>query len=273
MGAQPQAFVDFRSEWRGRLLAPSPLSSDDRGMMLHRRDLLGAFTAYALLAELGASRAARRTRSTRAWLDRQEDLARGLAGGTLDSESWRREVESLGREVDIERLIGDALPSPAARALPTHPARRILRYRDADGRIRQQRYGVLLFQFDRTSVITPHGHRGMQSAHLVVQGKLRARTYDRVGEVPGALVLRPAGDRHLDTGEVSSIGPVRENVHWFVPLGEPAATFDVVVTGLEPDGPDYELQPVDPLGGADLGDGTLRAPLLGFEESARRYAG
>ena len=131
---------------------------------------------------------------------------------------------------------------------------------------------MLLFQFDRTSVITPHGHRGMQSAHLVVQGSLRARTYDRVGEVPGALVLRPAGDRRLDTGEVSSIGPARENVHWFVPLGERAATFDVLVTGLDPGGPDYQVQPVDPLGGTDLGDGTLRAPLLGFEESARRYA-
>ena len=130
----------------------------------------------------------------------------------------------------------------------------------------------MLFQFDRTSVITPHGHRGMQSAHLVVQGNLRARTYDRVGELPGALVLRPAADRRQDAGEVSSIGPARENVHWFVPLGERAATFDVLVTGLEPGGPDDQVQPVDPLGGTDLGDGTLRAPLLHFEESARRYA-
>jgi hypothetical protein len=241
--------------------------------MLDRRDLLGAFAAYALLAELGSSRAARRTRSTRSWLDRQEELARGLAGGTLDSESWRHEVESLGREADIKKLIAEALPSSAGRPLPTHPARRVLRYRDADGRTRHLRYAVLLFEFDRTSVITPHGHRGMQSAHLVVQGKLRARTYDRVSEVPGALVLRAAGDRRLDAGEVSTIGPARENVHWFVPLGDSAATFDVVVSGLDPGGPDYQIQPVDPLGGTDLGDGTLRAPLLGFEESARRYAG
>ena len=112
----------------------------------------------------------------------------------------------------------------------------------------------------------------MQSAHLVVQGNLRARTYDRVGELPGALILRPARDRRLDAGEVSSIGPARENVHWFVPLGERAATFDVLVTGLERGGPDYQVQSVDPLGGTDLGDGTLRAPLLRFEESARRYA-
>jgi hypothetical protein len=53
---------------------------------------------------------------------------------------------------------------------------------------------------------------------------------------------------------------------------EGAATFDVLVTGLDPGGPDYQVQPVDPLGGTDLGDGTLRTPLLGFEESARRYA-
>ena len=60
-------------------------------MMLRRRDLLGAFTAYALLAELSSGRAARRTPSARAWLDRQEELALGLATGTLGPDSWRRE--------------------------------------------------------------------------------------------------------------------------------------------------------------------------------------
>ena len=240
--------------------------------MLHRRDLLGAFTAYALLAELTSSHAARRTRSIRSWLDRQEEVALGLAAGTLDSEAWRREVEALGREADVERLISEALPSPSARALPTDPARRLLRFRDAEGRPRARSFAVVLFEFERTSVITPHAHRGMQSAHLVVHGALRARTYDRLGEEPGALLLRPAADRRLDPGQVSSIGPERENVHWFVPLTPRAATFDVLVTGLDPTGPDYQVQPVDPLGATDLGEGKLRAPLLGFEESARRYA-
>src|SRR5262245_19477223 len=240
--------------------------------MLHRRDLLGAFTAYALLAELSTGHAARGARSIRSWLDRQEELARGLAAGRLDSEAWRREVEALGREADVERLIAEALPSPSTRALPTYPARRLLRYRDDEGRPRAQAFAVALFEFERTNVITPHAHRGMQSAHLVVHGALRARTYDRLGDEPGALLLRPAGDRRLEPGQVSSIGPERENVHWFVPLTSRAATFDVVVSGLDPTGPGYQVQPVDPLGAADLGDGKLRAPLLGFEESARRYA-
>ena len=240
--------------------------------MLHRRELLRAFAAYALLAELSRTSAGQGRRSVRAWLDRQESLARALADGTLDSETWRREVEALGREADVEKLIADALPSASARALPTYPTRRLLRYRGSDGTPRAARYGVVLFEFDRTSVITPHAHRGMQSAHLVVHGVLRARTFDRVGESPGALILRPAGDRRLESGEVSSIGPARENVHWFVPLTDRAATFDVLVTGLDPGGPEYQVLPVDPLGGTELPDKTLRAPLLGFEESARRYS-
>ena len=73
--------------------------------------------------------------------------------------------------------------------------------------------------------------------------------------------------------ETSSIGPGRENVHWFVSLTEHAATFDVLVTGLDPGGPAYQVQPVDPLGATDLGVGALRAPLHGFEESGPRYAG
>ncbi|HEY1334839.1 MAG TPA: hypothetical protein VGF31_11330, partial [Myxococcaceae bacterium] len=79
--------------------------------MLHRREVLGAFTAYALLAELSRARTARRTPSIRTWLDRQEELARALAAGTLASESWRREVEALGRQADVARLVADALPS------------------------------------------------------------------------------------------------------------------------------------------------------------------
>jgi len=240
--------------------------------VLQRRDFLGAFAAYALLAELSFAGASRRSRSVRAWLDRQEALAEGLVAGSLEPEQWRHEVEALGREADVARLIAEALPSPSSRPFPTHPARRLLHWRDGDGKPRSQRYAVALFEFDRTSVITPHAHRGMLSAHLVARGALRARTYDRVSTEPDALVLRPAADRRLETGETSSIGPGRENVHWFVPLTEGAATFDVLVTGLDPGGPDYQVQPVDPLGGTDLGDGTLRAPLLGFEESARRYA-
>lgn len=240
--------------------------------MLLRRDLLGAFAAYALLGELGLARAGDRSRSIRSWLDRHEWLATSLAAGDLTPEQWRRQVEALGREADVEKLLAEALPSSFSYPFPTHPARRLLHFRDEEGRPRAQRFGVAFFDFKRTSVITPHAHRGVLSAHLVARGALRVRTYDRVADEPEALVLRPAKDRRLAQGEVSTIGAAQDNVHWFVPLSERAATLDVLVQGLDPSGPEYVVQPVDPLGGTELADGTLRAPLLSFEESARRYA-
>ena len=150
--------------------------------MIHRRDLLGAFAAYALLSELSSAAAAHRSRSTRAWLERQEALAQSLAAGTLGPEDWRREVAALGREADVAQLIADALPSHALRALPSYPVRRLLRFRDSQGRPRAWRYAVVLFEFDPTSVITPHAHRGMLSAHLVARGALRERTFDRLAD-------------------------------------------------------------------------------------------
>ena len=247
------------------------LRSETLSGVLHRRDLLGAFAAYALLAELSFAGASRRSRSVRAWLDRQEALAEGLVAGSLEPEQWRQEVEALGREADVARLIAEALPSPSSRPFPTHPARRLLHWRDGDGN--REASGMRWRCSSSTApASSPRTRTAECSPHLVARGALRARTYDRVSTEPDALVLRPAADRRLETGETSSIGPGRENVHWFVPLTEGAATFDVLVTGLDPGGPDYQVQPVDPLGATELGDGTLRAPLLGFEESARRYA-
>jgi hypothetical protein len=45
----------------------------------------------------------------------------------------------------------------------------------------------------------------------------------------------------------------------------------MIVDGLDPGTDRYVIQPVDPLGGEHLADGTIRAPLLSFEDSSKRY--
>ncbi|MFL5239622.1 MAG: hypothetical protein ACJ8EL_18900 [Rhizomicrobium sp.] len=37
-------------------------------------------------------------------------------------------------------------------------------------------YGAALFSFNRDTVITPHAHKHMASAHMVIEGKVRIRT-------------------------------------------------------------------------------------------------
>ena len=63
----------------------------------------------------------------------------------------------------------------------------------------------------------------------------------------------------------------RDNIHWFVPQGGPATTFDVVISGLNPGAPDHLIQAVDPLRARRAADGSLVAPIIGFALSSRLY--
>jgi len=146
-----------------------------------------------------------------------------------------------------------------------------VRFLDAQGQPRKLAYGVALFDFAPDNVITPHGHRHMVSAHMVVKGSFRVRNFDRVGDEPGAMLIRPTRDYVARTGQVSTMCPERDNIHWFVPHGGPATTFDVVISGLDPGQPDYDIKAVDPVQGEQAGNGLIRAPIIGFDEASRRY--
>lgn len=63
----------------------------------------------------------------------------------------------------------------------------------------------------------------------------------------------------------------RNNVRGFVPVSDSALTFDLIVEHLDPGPPGFRVDPVDPLRARPLADGSLLAPIIGFDESSRRY--
>jgi len=247
--------------------------------MMSRRELLvGTLMtapAYGLLAMAAERRAVARTdRATRAWLAAQDMIARDLAAGRLSPDAWRGEVLRLASEIELPRLLAEidrALRIPAGRALHSYPVKTGIRFRDESGRRRDLRFASALFEFDADNVITPHAHRHMVSAHMVVEGAFRVRNFDRVRDEDRAIVIRPSVDREIGEGAVSSISDRADNVHWFVPRSRRATTFDIVVSGLEPGRPAFRIDPLDPLAGTVLADGTIRAPITGFEAAAAKY--
>ena len=245
----------------------------ERRALLSR--ILAAVPAYALLAEFARGGAlAGAGKAARSWILDQQDLAVALARGEIPPKRWQAEVETLARQVDLAELaaeIGRAEARHVGRALPSYPVKRSLVFRDEAGAPRKLRYACALFGFDRGNVITPHGHRHMASAHLVIEGAFRVRTFDRLRDEPGAMIIRPTSDETIQVGAVSTMSSERDNIHWFVPRTERAVTFDVIVSGLDPDAPSYTIQAIDPVRGEALPDGSLRAPILGFEEASRFY--
>ncbi len=244
---------------------------------MHRRQFIGqvltAFPAYVLLAEFGAARAAADRPSAR-WIAAQDEIARALANGEMSPSAWRADVARLTSEVDLPQLLAEidgAEIRHVGRALPTYPLKRTIHFRDEAGARRKLRYAAAWFGFTPDNVITPHAHRHMVSAHLVVEGAFRVRNYDRVRDEADAIVIRPSVDATIEVGDVSTISPDRDNIHWFVPRGARAATFDIIVSGLDEGQAAYDIRALDPLRGQALPDGAIRAPIISFEESSRFY--
>jgi hypothetical protein len=242
--------------------------------LLTRRDglhaMLASFTTYALLGE---ARAAGKDNVAR-WIDEQQALAADLAAGRIAGPDWSAGVERLAAGVDVEELMASLSRAQIKAAPPgsgNDPQKRWVRFLDETGQPRRLGYGVALFDFAPGNVVTPHGHKHMVSAHMVVKGAFRVRNFDRVGDEPGAMLIRPTRDYVARTGQVSTMCLERDNIHWFVPQGGPATTFDVIIDGLDAGQPDYDIKAVDVVGGERLPGGLIRAPIIGFDESARRY--
>lgn len=242
-----------------------------------RREALLAFlSSFALVALTRETRAAARPGESRVrrWIDGQQDIAEDLAQGRLTSRQWALEVERLASEIDVAELmaaVNEAQIRSAGAPFHNDPQKRFVRFLDDAGKPRRLAYGAALFDFAPHNVVTPHGHRHMVSAHLVVAGRLRVRNFDRLGDEPGAMRLRPTRDYVAGPGRVSTMCSERDNIHWFVPQGGPATTFDILVSGLDPGQPDHLVEAVDPIRARRAGDGSLIAPIIDFESSSRLY--
>lgn len=242
-----------------------------------RREAIAAFlSSFVLVALTREVRAAAPSgeRRVRRWIEGQQDVAEGLAQGRLTGRQWALEVERLAGEIHVAELMASVARTEIRSAgTPFHndPHKRFVRFLDDAGRPRRLAYGAALFDFEPRNVVTPHGHRHMVSAHLVVAGTLRVRNFDRLGDPPGAMRLRPTRDYVAGAGEVSTMCAERDNVHWFVPQSGPARTFDLLVSGLDPGRPDHVVEAVDPVRARRADDGSLIAPIVDFATSSRLY--
>jgi hypothetical protein len=245
--------------------------------MRHRRNFLRCslgFVSYALVAELHSAGSQVRSLSARRWMSLQSDLARGLASGTIDEAIWHSSVNALAGEVDLEHLAAELRRSrikDAGAPFGHDPQKRFVTALDEQGNPLKLGYGLALFDFDADSVITPHAHKHMVSAHMVLEGRVRIRAFNRVQDEDSVLIIRPTLDLVAEPGHAAAMTSPKDNVHWFASRSARAMTVDVIIDGLDPGKERYLIQPVDPLGGTTLENGLIRAPLISFERSMELY--
>lgn len=246
---------------------PEAAASEDRRALVAG---LGALTALVAGGLSGRAFAGAAGQAVADWVRRIDALAAMLRAETVSVADWRAGLETLFGQVALADLLRDIEFERLAAAIG-YADRGVAAARidfGGDG-VRRLRFVPKLFAIDRGRAIVPHGHAGMVSAHLALQGRLRLRQYDQLRRDPAALYVRPTRDIAIGAGDLSSIGLADDNVHWFV-AEAPSHTFDVIVTGLE-DRRGYEIFNLDMAAAKDVGDGVLRAPVIGVEEALAKY--
>lgn len=130
-------------------------------------------------------------------------------------------------------------------------------------------YGKKLFGMQKGRAIIPHGHSNMVSAHLILQGELHLRHYEKIEHEAQHLIIRPTIDRLAKVGESSSISDEKDNVHWFIAQTDAAFTFDIIVSDLN-DKP-YDIHNLDMDAKQPLSNGLLRVPIMDVETALQKY--
>ena len=243
------------------------------GLGLTRRRLLAATMTCALLGRAQRAFALPGT-ELQTWIDQQQELADALATGQIQPTAWCEEVEGLARQVNLPALLAAAKASAEEAKqgeAGNDPQKRVVRFIDASGKPQRLGFGVALIDFQPQNVITPRGHRNMVSAHLVLEGKVRIRTFDRVRDDKNAMVIKPAGDVVAGPGQISTMCSERHNVHWLVPQDGPATTLQIVIDGLSSKGARSEVIALDPIGGRVLKDGSIVAPVMSLDAAGAKY--
>jgi|GEM_PF-147493 len=210
------------------------------------------------------------------WLKGVHEMAGDLRARRITQVQWQQMVERLFARVELKELLRFVDFARVAEGM-TIPEREAgterVRLPALDWLPEERGWGMQIFALRKGAAVTPHGHHNMVSMHLVLQGEMRVRHFERIRDEPQHVVMRPSIDRVSAAGDSTTISDDRDNIHWLRALSETAFTLDVVVSRLNPDlGYAQRIVQVDPARGEKLGGGLVRARIIGHEESLAVYS-
>jgi hypothetical protein len=208
------------------------------------------------------------------WLMEVRGLTSDLRGRKLRPVEWQERVEDLFRRIDLADLLRSIDYAKLAKAplFPEdHESALELEFPHVRGLPAELTYVPMFIALKRGRAIVPHGHHNMASMHMVLDGEVHARHYEKRGGDDKYLIVEPTLDTTFARGDLSTVSDERNNVHWFKALTDSVFMLNVAAFGIDGTknytGRDY----IDPLGGQKLGDGTIRARRLTDKEAFKLY--
>lgn len=236
--------------------------------------MLAAVSSFVLMDSLYALEAFKKAVKPIAqhWVLRLNEYCSDLKKEAITTTEWQDLIDSLYREIELSELL---------RFIEFDRLKKGFEYPDLGVNTKRVSFPKLtglpdqtvfvkkIFGMKKDRAIIPHGHSNMASAHLILEGEMHLRHFEKIRSEEASLIIQPTIDKQASPGTYSFISDEKDNIHWFIANTETAFTFDVIMLDLnnEP----YDIHNLDMYAKQDLPDGTSRVPVLDVETALRKY--
>lgn len=238
------------------------------------KGILATVTSYALMDSLFAYNAIGKKISplTDHWAIQLNEFCSDLKTDSISTIQWQQKVEELYSKIELEEILkfidfkklkkGFEYPDLGVSTKP-------VKFPKLGGLPEKTVFIKKIFGMKKDRAIIPHGHSNMASAHLILEGEMHLRHYEKIQEDGKNLIIKPTIDQIAMVGESSSISDEKDNVHWFISNTETAFTFDVIMLDLN--NKSYDIHNLDIYESEDLKNGTLKVPILDVQTALKKY--
>jgi hypothetical protein len=245
---------------------------------MHRREvtkgILATATSFALMDSLFAFNAIGKNIKpiTDHWAIKLHEYCSDLKTASISVVQWQQKIEELYAKVELGEILnfvdfnnlikGFEYPDLGVSTKP-------IKFPKLEGLPERTVFVKKLFGMKKDRAIIPHGHSNMASAHLILNGEMHLRHYEKIEQDRQNLIIKPSIDQIAKVGESSSISDEKDNVHWFIANTETAFTFDVIMLDLNDK--HYDIHNLDIYESEDLKNGTLKVPILDVHTALKKY--
>ena len=238
------------------------------------KGIFSTVTSFALIDSLFAFNAIGKKIKpiTEYWAIQLNDFCSDLKADSITALQWQQKIEELYAKVELKEIIkfiefenltkGFQYPDLGVATKP-------IKFPKLDGLPERTVFIKKIFGMRKDRAIIPHGHSNMASAHLILNGEMHLRHYEKVQQDRQNLIIKPSVDHIVKPGESSSISDEKDNVHWFIANTETAFTFDVIMLDLNNES--YDIHNLDIYKSEDLKNGTLKVPILDVQTALKKY--
>lgn len=236
--------------------------------------VLATVTSFALIDSLFSFNAIGKNIKpiTDHWAIKLNEFCSDLKTDSITTLQWQQKIEELYAKVELEEILkfidfenlikGFEYPDLGV-------STKTVKFPKLGGLPERTVFVKKIFGMKKDRAIIPHGHSNMASAHLILNGEMHLRHYEKIHQDGQNLIIKPTIDQIAKLGESSSISDEKDNVHWFIANSKTAFTFDVIMLDLN--NKNYDIHNLDIYESKDLRNGTLEVPILDVQTALKKY--